>query len=259
VKNCLNRISVSALSLVTLAFAQAQNTPAPGQTPPQPVASQAKAATGASSTKVGIIHIQNAISGTKDGQRALQELQGKFLPKEKELAKLRDDIQSLREQYQKSANTASEEVRAKYAREIDQKTTALKRDTEDAQTEFDQEQQRLLSEIYQRMQVVIDKYARDNGYTLILDVSSPQTPVLFASNTADLTTDVVALYDKNAPAPGSVSPAAPGSVAPPATGAPKPAPPGLGSTPGTQTTPPAGTPKPGTQTPPPAAPKKPAP
>jgi outer membrane protein len=249
VKNCLNKIAVLALSFAALAFAQTpgQNPATPGQNPVQPGQNQAKPVQSPAQTKVGIIHIQNAISGTKDGQRALQELQGKFLPKEKELAKKRDDIQSLREQYQKTANTASEEVRAKYAREIDQKTTALKRDTEDAQTEFDQEQQRLLSEIYQRMQVVIDKYARDNGFTLILDVSSPQTPVLFASNTADVTTDVVALYDKNAPAGGTPAPAT------------QPPPSGLGGAPGSQTAPPGvGAPKPPAQTPPPAAPKKPA-
>jgi len=60
---------------------------------------------------------------------------------------------------------------------------------------------------------VIDKYARDNGYNLILDVSSPQTPVLYISSGIDITQDVVGLYDKAAPAaagaPAAAKPAAP--------------------------------------------------
>jgi outer membrane protein len=80
---------------------------------------------------------------------------------------------------------------------------------------------------------VIDKYAKDNGYTLVLDVSSQQTPVLYASNTIDITKDIIDLYDKNSPPAASAAPAS-GIVKPPATppaarpavpASPKPAPP----------------------------------
>jgi outer membrane protein len=46
---------------------------------------------------------------------------------------------------------------------------------------------------------VLNKYATDNGFALVLDISSQQTPVLFASNTIDLTREIIALYDKTAP------------------------------------------------------------
>jgi outer membrane protein len=80
------------------------------------------------------------------------------------------------------------------------------------------------------MMVVIDKYANDNGFALILDVSNPQTPVLYASNTIDITSEIVGLYDKGAalpqPKPPSSTNAAPGVVpgssAAPAPAAPKP-------------------------------------
>jgi outer membrane protein len=109
---------------------------------------------------------------------------------------------------QRGSNTMSEEAKQKLARDIDQKTRAFNRDTEDAQTEYDQEQQKILQELGQRIMAVIDKYARDNGYAVILDVSSPQTPVLYAANGIDITNDIVTLYDRNAP---SVVPAAPAS------------------------------------------------
>ena len=113
----------------------------------------------------------------------------------------------------------SAEDQVALVREIDTKTRSLQRDTEDAQTEFDQEQSKVLQELGQKMMAVIDKYARDNGFTLILDVGAPQNPVLYASNNIDITNEIVALYDKNAPtaAPAAAPAARPATPTRPAT------------------------------------------
>ena len=115
----------------------------------------------------------------------------------------------------------SAEQREKLMRDIDIKTKSLGRKTEDAQAELDQEQGKIMQELGQRMMAVIDKYAKDNGYSLILDVSSQQSPVLYAANSIDITREEIVLYDKNTPGPVSGVAAAP--AAPPATAAKKPA------------------------------------
>ena len=164
--------------------------------------------------KVGVINIQGAIISTKDGQKAAGEIQSRFNPKKVELDKRQGEIGQLQDQLNRGRNTLSEEAQQKLVREIDQKTKSLNRDTEDARSELDQEQQKLMGALFSRIQVVLDKYAKDNGYTLILDISSPQTPVMFASNTIDVTREIIELYDKNAPAATSAAPAP--AVAPPA-------------------------------------------
>ena len=55
---------------------------------------------GAQPNKVGIIHIQNAIISTQDGQQAAAELQARFEPRSKELEKKNNEINALREQLQ---------------------------------------------------------------------------------------------------------------------------------------------------------------
>jgi outer membrane protein len=114
-------------------------------------------------TKIGIIHIQNAILGTKDGQLAAKELEGKFLPKRQDIERKQSEIQTLQAQLRASSNTASEDAKNRLMRDIDSKTKNLQRDAEDAQAEFDMEQQKLLSEIGGKVMAVIDKYATDNG------------------------------------------------------------------------------------------------
>ncbi len=187
---------------ITFALVCAAILPAPAQDPP---------------TKVGIINIQNALISTKDGKKAVQELQAKFQPTSKRLESMRDEIKTLQAELSKGSNTMSEERRRELARNIDQKTRTLNRATEDAQSDFQTEQNRILQTLGQRMMAVLNKYAHDNGFALILDISSPQTPVLFAANQIDLTQDIVKIYDEEA---AKAAKAAQSTATPPAAAAP---------------------------------------
>ncbi len=46
---------------------------------------------------------------------------------------------------------------------------------------------------------VLNKYSKENGYSIILDTSSQQTPVLYAANQIDVTQDIIRLYDQSYP------------------------------------------------------------
>jgi outer membrane protein len=163
--------------------------------------------------KVGIINIQAAIIGTKEGQAAAKDLESKSAPKKRELEKLQAEINGLKDKLGKLSSVGSDEQKNSLMRDIDGKTKSFNRQVEDAQAELDQEQSRLLNELGGKVLAVLDKYAKDNGYSLILDVSAQNTPVMFAANGIDVTQDVIALYDKNAPS-ASAAPAATPSAAP---------------------------------------------
>ena len=163
-------------------------------------------------TKVGVISIQGAIAATKDGQKAIAELDSKAAPKRKELDQKQTDINNLKDQLNKGTNTLSEATKAELYKNIQQKTTSLQRDFEDAQADMDQEQQKMLQQLGQKILAVIERYARDNGFALVVDVSSPQTPVMYASPSIDITKEIIDLYDKNSagmstPAPATRTPA----------------------------------------------------
>ena len=168
-------------------------------------------------TKVGIIHIQNAIIGTKDGQVAAKSLEERFMPRRKEVEKKQADIGAMQNQLRASSNTASEDVKNKLMRDIDVKQKSLQCDAEDFQAEVDQEQQKVLGELGGKIMAVIDKYATDNGYAIVIDVSSQQSPVLYAATAIDITREIVGLYDRNAPSAAKPpAPAAAPAAAPPA-------------------------------------------
>lgn len=200
---------ISAAALLCLAWgASAQQTPA----------------------KVGVISIQGALVGTKDGQKASQELDAKFMPKKKEFDTRQTEITQMQDQYNKGGTVMSEDKRTQMARDIDEKKKRLQRDMQDAEEELQGEQQRLLQGLGQRMMAVIEKYAKDNGYTIVLNVSDPNTPVLYASSAIDITQDIISLYDKTSTNGGpAAAPGTPGTVTP------KPSSPGAGGSASVQT------------------------
>jgi outer membrane protein len=172
--------------------------------------------------KFAVINIQGAIISTKDGQKAAAELNAKTAPKKKELEGKQNEINSLQDQLNKGSNTLSETAKNDIYKNIEAKKKGLQREVEDAQADLEADQQKLLSQLGQKILAVIEKYSRDNGITMVVDVSSPQTPVLYASPSIDITKEIIELYDKNTASGASApAPAAPAAKPPAAT--PKPA------------------------------------
>jgi outer membrane protein len=177
-----------------------QAAPAPARTPTAPA------------TKVAIIQAQAALLGTKDGQRAVQEMNKKLEPTKVALDKKATAIRELTDKLQRGGNAMADTAKAELNRNIELMTKAYNRDMEDAQAEADGESHKLQEELTQKMTKLIDNYAMANGYTLILDVSNPNTPVLYASTSTDITNDIIALYDKAYPVASAPAPAKPAAT-----------------------------------------------
>ncbi len=166
---------------------------------------------GPAPNKIGVIQIQSALVSTKEGQKATQEFQTRvFEPKKKELDRKAAEIRDLQDKLQRGGAAMAQAAKEELQRNIDAKTKAYNRDMQDAQDEAEQEQRKMLDELGQKMIKVIDDYAVANGYAVIIDVSNPQTPVLYASNQVDITKEIIEAYDKAAPS----MPSTPTSAAP---------------------------------------------
>ena len=108
--------------------------------------------------------------------------------------------------------TMTDEARAKLLREIDVKEKQLQRDADDAQTAYNTDLQESLGGVAKKIDVTMKKYAADSGFTLLLDVSSQSSNVMWAVPQTDISQAVVDLYNKQsgiaAPAPQGPRPAA---------------------------------------------------
>jgi outer membrane protein len=175
-------------------------------------------------TKVGVIQVQAALTGTKDGQKAVAEFQSKMVPKQKEMERKRSEIQELQDKLSKGGNAMAQAAKDELARNIDAKTKSFNRDMEDAQAEAQTEQTKMLEELSGKMQVVIDKFALANGYTALLDVSNQNTNVIWINPAIDVTKEIIDLYDKMNPGGPATKPTSMPTTKPAAPAAPPTAP-----------------------------------
>jgi outer membrane protein len=159
--------------------------------------------------RVGIINIQGAIMASNEGRRDLEALDKKFDPKRTELQSLGKEIEDLKKQLNTQGDKLNEEARNNLVRNLESKQKQMQRASEDAQNDYQQQQSEIAQRILQKMAPVIDKFAKDNQYSLLIDVSQPwpQGQVLWFGPNTDVTKQVVDLYNAQSgvPAPPSTS------------------------------------------------------
>jgi outer membrane protein len=172
---------------------------AAAQTP----AAAAPAAAPAGPAKIAVVSFQLAVAQTNEGQRDFGDLQKKYAPKEAALKSLSDELDSLTKQLQTQGAGLSDGERANRAKVIDDKKKQLDRDSEDARNDFQADIQEMYNGLASKVYDVMSTYAEKQGFTLVLDISQQQTPVLFSADGTNITKQVIEAYNvkSGVPAP----------------------------------------------------------
>jgi outer membrane protein len=178
---------------------------AAAQTPAAPAAPAGPA-------KIAVIAFQVAVAQTNEGQRNFADLLKKYDPRRQQLKALSDEVDNLTKQLQAQGDKLSDAERASRANAIDTKKKQLDRSAEDAQNDYTQEMQEVYNGLASKVYDVMAAYAQQQGFTLVLDVSQQQTPVLFASDSTNITKQVIDAYNVKSGVPAP--PAQPTAAAP---------------------------------------------
>jgi outer membrane protein len=194
-RNTIFQFAALAAACLLGGAVQAQ-TPAPGS---------------ASAGKIGVINVRQAIASTAEGKQAGAELQSQFAPRQNELEALNKQINDLRTRLETSQGKLNPEEAARLQREGEAKARQATRKQDEYQEDVNAAQADVFDRIGRKMIDVLDRYARENGFVVVLDSSAQNTPILFASTGIDVTQDIVRLYDQAYPvkggAPASTTPA----------------------------------------------------
>jgi len=173
---------------------------------------QAQTSAAGAPTKVGVINMQAAITGTAEGKEAAAELQSQFAPRQTELQTLQKQAEDDQNRLRTGQSTLSEEEQARLTSEYTKLGRVLQRKSQEAQDDFNEAQQEIVNRIGRKMVDILNKYAKDGGYAVVLDSSSQQTPILYEANQIDVTQDIIRLYDQAYPV--KTSAAAPARTTP---------------------------------------------
>ena len=200
--------AVLASGLTLGAFAQTAATPA--------ASAPSVAAAPAGPQKVAVIEFQAAVTSTNEFQREFGDLQKKFEPQRTQLKSLSDEVDSLTKQLQSQSDKLSDAERASKAKTIDDKKKQAQRIAEDAQNDYQQAMQDSFGKVAQKLDELLNSYAKEQGYTLVIDATEQQQQaptVLYHTESSDITKAIIDAYNVKsgvpAPPPAAPAPAAP--------------------------------------------------
>ena len=201
-------LAAAAALMSAAAFAQAGSSSA--ALPSAPGAASDPVATGPGGAKLGAINVEAAIFNCNEGLRDFDALAKKLEPKQNQLKAQNDEIEALKKKVAAAATPEAE--KAELQRQVDTKQKALERDAQDAQEDARGQENEIAQRILGKMAPMIMKYATENGYGMIIDVSQsnqwPNGPVLWHGASVDITKAIVEAYNVQSGVPAPPKPAA---------------------------------------------------
>jgi outer membrane protein len=160
-------------------------------------------------SKIGVLNMEVAITSTQEGKQAADELNAKFAPRQTELQQLQKQIQDITTRLQTTANTLSDDEKFRLQEQSQSLSRTYQRKQQEARDDFQDAQQDLINSLGRKLMTVLSKYSKENGYAVIIDTSSQQTPVIYEAPAVDVTQDIVKLYDQTFPVKTASSTAKP--------------------------------------------------
>jgi Skp family chaperone for outer membrane proteins len=147
--------------------------------------------------RIAVINIQKAIFATHDGRKQFDLLDKKFDVKKVEFKTLNDELDALKRQLETQGTKMNDDARTKLSNQISTKQRYLSRLQEDVQADFSAQQSEIVQTVLQRLEPVLENYARDKNLTLVVDSSKPwpEWPVLWSSPSVEITQEVVEIYN----------------------------------------------------------------
>ena len=148
--------------------------------------------------KIGYVDLQRALNESEAGRKAKEEFKVQVDKLQAQLKRQKDEIDSLKDQLEKKSVMMKDDQRANLEDEYRRKLRDFERNYKDSQTDLQKKDNELTGAIIKDLQEVIRDYGEREGYTLILEATS--SAVLYGTKSADLTDDVMKLYNSTRPA-----------------------------------------------------------
>lgn len=147
----------------------------------------------AADVKIGYVDLQRALNESAAGKKAKEDFRGQVDRLEGQLKGKKEELDRLKSDLETKGTVMADAQRKKLETEFEQKRLDLKRRFEDSQQELQKKDQELTGRIIQDLQAIIKEVGDRDGYTLILELGS--SPVLYYKKSADITDDVLSVYN----------------------------------------------------------------
>ncbi len=148
--------------------------------------------------KIAILNVRQAMVATTEGKEASAKLKSKFAAQQNDLQNMQKQIQELQNRLSNNQGMPNDE-QARLQRQGELLTRQFQRKQDELNEEEIAAQSDVTEKIGRQMLNVVDRYSREHGYVIVLDISAQGTPVVYGSSEIDISNDIVRLYDQAYP------------------------------------------------------------
>ena len=150
----------------------------------------------AQTIKIGVVDMERAIVGSVEGKKAEATFTAKLEELRKSIETKQKEIESQQTKLRTQDKLLDESLKANMTRDIERRQTELERAQQDAQRELDTLRTELMRPIAEVAESILDKYAKEQDYTLIIDSSNPQNgSIVWTNSKNEITETITKLID----------------------------------------------------------------
>ena len=188
-KGWLSAGLVAVVATVTAWPVLAQQAPAPAAPPAS-----------AMTSRIAYVDVQRVLARSVAGVAAREQLERDKATMQKEMDGKRQELEKLREEIEKKGSLMTADTRRDKQDQFERKRRDAARLADDFQKELEKKEQGLLQKVLQDVSGVVERVGKQRGLHLVVERRG--ATVLYASPEADLTDEVIRVYDQEAGAKG---------------------------------------------------------
>jgi outer membrane protein len=187
---------------VVLAAAVTMIATSSGAQAPAPPAPSAPASPGAGTglTRIAYIDVQRVLARSAAGVAAREQLEREKATMQKEMDGKRVELEKLRDELEKKGALLTADARRDKQEQFERKRRDAARLADDFQKELEKREQGLLQKVLQDVSGIIERVGKEKGYYMIVEKRGGG--VIYAATEADLTDEVIRVYDREAGSKG---------------------------------------------------------
>jgi outer membrane protein len=141
--------------------------------------------------KIGYVDLQKVQQESKAGKDAYKTMEKLFKDKQAQLDQRQNEIEKMMGELDKQSALLATEVRKQKEEKLQKDYKELQRFKSDSEEELNKKKAEMAKQMFQEVSAVINKFGKEEGYTLILE----RSVVLYAPEAVDITDKIVKAYD----------------------------------------------------------------
>jgi outer membrane protein len=147
-------------------------------------------------SNIAVVNFNAVVLGTSEAQGSLGALEKKYAPRQRELQRLNDDIETTKKSLNDAAAKLTDAERNQKLQDLGAKEKQLQREAEDFKNDSQAESQQAFQQVAQKVFSLLQDFSQQHGYTAVLERGNETAPVVwYTAGNVDITSQLIKTYD----------------------------------------------------------------